>query len=280
MRNIGYIILIIFLFSGCKTDTEFVVSENSLSRSNLNGKIQKTTEFYYTYGNDDLISNGYKIRRYNTDGMIIESVTYDANNFIVDEELYTYSSEKMTELVEYSNYDRHFCDAIESIYREDGLIEKQITYNRYFGSGSNNGDLIIEYYYDSNNNVDHLTVMCEEQNLNRYINYIYEEDTIVMEEDKDLNTGTITNYKYLYDKYGNICERNSINEYGEIDSQEKYTYDEYGNQIFYENDTGLLGFKSSYSYKYKYDGDDNWVKRVKVVNGEDKECIDREIEYY
>lgn len=81
------------------------------------------------------------------------------------------------------------------------------------------------------------------------------------------------------DRFGNIekgrRKRNNILEY---DFQNKY--DEKGNQIesnSYNSDGSL---DSKWTYKYEFDKQGNWVKRIDFEDGIPKFLLEREYEYY
>lgn len=201
----------------------------------------------YLISKEDLFKNDNSLTKYfyNSDNKLKETKTYLKSN----KGVYNYITRKCK--IEFSDsivkqiyYLFNNIDVADSVlfieYYKDGLLRKE--------TGTfPDGNKIILHYYDKHNN------QIKEE-------YIYPDGTKY-----GLNT------KYEYNKKGTVIKKNA--EEGEGFQENIYTY--------FQN--GLLKSKKyyddSYTYKYTFDKNDNWISKIVYINDIPEYIYERIIEY-
>ena len=124
------------------------------------------------------------------------------------------------------------------------------------------GSQIEEAYYKDDN------LIWKEKHLNKYDSY----GNITESAFIGLNEKIRSIWKYEYDELGRRVKSQLFNKNGDLRNTYKREYDNQGNVIKDDESEGL--------YKYEYDINLNWTKKIRYSNGNPSKIIEREIVYY
>ncbi len=264
----------------------------------VNGK--RTSSFFNTFNKSGFITERVSEWENHAGSFkIITNFSYDSNN----------------NMVEMTSNDHYGKEIIKKMLNGRGEIVEE---NKYDSTGKLIGK--TKYKYNSNN----LNILKDEYNVEGKLEYSedlkYNSNNHLLVSEKRNYTKEVTNImSYLYDDQGNVIEiissfrnRNddmaqeyvitliwNINKqvamriYTKSDSQEpttitNYEYDSKGNVLRevleWRSKIGLRG-KVTMSYEYTYDGQNNWIKKIKTNGSDGSKTSDftiyeREIKYY
>ena len=267
-------------------------NKTDLQKMNLKGKIVWIEEMEYN-------STGKKriISREETSQVTIQKFEFNTKGSIIEENL---NSENGIYVVETSN-----------IYDSIGRLIKSSYYSSYFPNGywlymyDNNGNEIETLHYESSSIDNNETEL--EYNLEKKIVKLLDSlENKVFETIYDGNGQIKSKRLSSYDTNGNLIEIFVYNNVDSLLQKRILTYDKKGNNIkiqnigsanysregrvdiqynklndiikqsFYDKNNVLI---EHHEYKYKYDSQKNWIKRVEVLADKSKSVSERKILY-
>ena len=243
---------------------------------------------------DDYSSENYK---YNHEDKIISAISY--SSYDPDDYLYTnYIYDDNSRLIEVKNYNEYGRSSGQKFtYDEKGRKKKSFRYSPYTWVEINRTttvqerdsigiyNLNHEYFYDDNNKITETHNYSEDEDdsnkvkltgklRNTYSNGLLEKIESIR---TDGEVGHTVLYKY--DKFKRkIKESRFSSKYPQNNIYSDYTYDDQGNiikLIYTENNTA-----TKVEFKYTFDKKNNWVKQIKLVDGQELFVWSRKIEYY
>lgn len=250
----------------------------------------------YVFFKADGSSSDKTIFKYNEKGKCIEEYNYNSTGSLNSKSTHKYN-------------DRGEC--IETnIYKTDGSLEKKlifkfdekgnrIEYNFYNG---NIYDGKVTLKYDSKGNCLEQCNYSPDGSLNQKMIWKYDvkgklieennsislknSDDLELEEVAKIYKNGLTNDKttFVYNEKGNLIEEKQYNSDGSVASKANYKYDYMGNLIeekWFVYSEGKISDKSTVHYKYNYDTQKNWIKKIQYGDQNIPEVItERIIEYY
>ena len=161
-------------------------------------------------------------------------------------------------------------DKFGQIEKGDVLVDSSAVYtdDGHFKIYNEKGNKIEENYYNSNGSLIYKNT------------YKYDEKGNKIEENYYNSNGRLySKTTYKYDEKGNIIEKNNYDS-NDLFNKTTYKYDEKGNTIEINNYNSDGRLDSKYTYKYKYDKNNNWIQQVKYKNNKPIQITERIIEYY
>ena len=282
------LLLSALLIFACNSDKG---KKNDLNRLNLNGKVSWTKEISYKaiYKFGELVEGdeGWRIpdiyppppsydiyRHFNEQGKIVQRTLSQGGDtaYIYFFEYNDKSDIIVEDQFDVTNEDVKLLTKKIFKYDDDGNLSEERVYD---GNGE---DLLvkIEYNYDGNRNLTEIEYYYPPSGDFTSIKGKFDESGNLIESryyDKD---GEL-NGKYKYDKDGNLSEERNYDQDGELSSKTKYKYDNKGNmssKIF------ISDYESKVTYKYEFDKNDNWIKKIIYEEGKPTFIVNREINYY
>ncbi|MFY0602894.1 MAG: hypothetical protein JXQ93_03020 [Flavobacteriaceae bacterium] len=254
MKKIIYIFITAFLFSSFSHSQ---INKYNLSYKNLNKKVRKTIQHYYTYDKKSggFVKKSVSIDTYNNDGFLTE--TYYLYNS-------SYSSGSPTKKVYHYNSDNQIT-WIENISakKTEYTTDVKFTYNRKGHltkkeSIYENGDKsFVNYQNDNKGRIVKIENYNKKQVLSSETQITYrgskrtEVNTTYSTKDGSIN-GTYTSV------FKNDIKIDYVSESKWSNSRSSYKYDKNDNLI----ESISKGKKTyTYLYNYDYDGKGNWVKK-------------------
>jgi hypothetical protein len=252
---------LIFLFIGILAITNNSNAQSdlfNLKSQNLNKKVAKTIEHYYTYHerSGGFVKVGITINNYNEDGNLTQKL-YQYNSTYTGlssttETMYNYDSKgRMTTTQDisakksnYSNYNKFTYDKNGNVTKKESIYQNG---NKY----------VYNYYYDKKDRVVRVEDFDSKGKLSARENYRYNGNRKTkVRKSYDTKTGNVIGtYTTYYKK--NISNRyTSKSKYSNTDVA--YNYDKNDNlkSTVYKNSPA-----SNTNYSYQYDKRDNWVKK-------------------
>jgi len=129
------------------------------------------------------------------------------------------------------------------------------------------------YKYDNNNNLIEKNYYKSDGSLENKSKYKYNDKGQEIEENYYKSDGNLQE-KYIskYNDEGYIIQKNTYKPDGSLSHAGTYKYDNRWNMI---NDSIF-----SYTYKYEYDKNGNWISKIEFDNNVKKHIIIRELEYF
>jgi hypothetical protein len=254
MKNLVLLLIVSMLFScGNSTITENTPGANTdWNKFNLNGEVKSFREIkILAVDNFSIIAEGKKVRHiynkevlFNLDGNKIEKNDYIPDGTLEKRTMFLYRGDQ---LVEYNNYD------------SQGML---------FGTGkyeSNDDDLVSSLHYKTTDG---------RYNWNE--TYKYDSDGKLIEMQRFKTKEVIDDKeKYSFNENGSIKESEFYKK-NKILSKNRYKYteskDNYSELVF--------GDTTIFKYKYIYDVEGNWIKKIIFENDNPSGILLREIEYF
>jgi hypothetical protein len=245
------------IFPGQKKDSAYIL---------FNSKRNKTEECEYYNTGPYYTGISKNVYSYNSSGKLIGKKKYSdtemklRTNF---DSQFKYIYDSKGNLIEekHTQFDGYFLLSIFHTYSSSGILIEKTSCGRPDDIKGKEGDCLIfeEFKYDS---------------INQLIETIYHDRV-------DVNTYKII---YRYDTNGNLTEMNQslINEGIEPESDYQFTFKHDENR----NETERIMFNarenktSKINYKYVYDKNGNWIKRIIYLEGQPMEFTERVIKYY
>jgi len=230
--------------------------KNDWTIENLKGKVKSYSEFSYKaeerFGN---IEKGTRKRifleydnqnKFDENGNMIESNKYYSDGRLERREIYKF--DEIGNKIENNWYNSVGSLELRETYKYDKM-RNMIESNWYYSNGRL-GNRSTYKYDEKGNNIE--------------INW-YNPD------------GSLSYWKT--DKYNEKGNRIESNWYTSDSSlYRRVIYDEKGNEIEKYNSDGIL--KSKWTFKYEFDKQGNWVKRIDFEDSIPKFLLEREYEYY
>lgn len=135
-----------------------------------------------------------------------------------------------------------------------------------------------KFKYDENNHKIEQRDFKSTGELGRLFVFKYDNSgNLIEEENYDGEDQFVYRHVYKYDKSTKIEEYGFWEPNRVVDYSTQYSIDEFGN-ITKEFNTGSRNYLME--YKYEYDRNNNWVKKVEYRNGEPELIVEREIAYF
>ena len=130
--------------------------------------------------------------------------------------------------------------------------------------------------YDEKGKVIEVNMYKSDGSLSYKSTYKYDEKGNQIEVNSSLGyKGT-----YKYDEKGNRIEDNFYESDGSLSSKSTYKYDEKGNRIEDNSENLYRDLDRKWTYKYEFDKQGNWIKRIDFRDYIPKFILEREYEYY
>ena len=293
------------IFNGFETYLKIIDTKSKLSEQNFKGNVKYISESNYEatykfgeieksklickyYSEFDKFGNK-KLGREKSFGEEIKYLNnYDVNNNIIETNFY--KSDTILAIKIKYKYDLKGNEIEKCTYgRGDSIVEKKIfkyNLNNYIieenlYNSKNKLSSKIKYKYDIRGNKIEESQYNSDGSLFMKITIKY--DTMNRNIETNWNechgeniTPKFKNQKstFKYDEKGNKIERKDYKD-GVYSGETIYKYDGRGNII-----EGNSGIQSIESYKYEYDKNGNWIKKITLYNDEPKEIKERQIKYY
>lgn len=240
------------------------------------------------------------VKEYNDNNDVVRVKNYEYNDMTIDSTMVIYKYDDKNNLIEQKEYEsNNIIFNITYKYNENNQLIEECKYNT---------DDILNYQtmyeYDSKDNLLEKNIYLLNSDYNRMTKevYIYDDKNNVIEENIH-NIGRFSRkLTYKYDKEGNRIE---YTEYEGWRHSFSFEYDDmpYYNQKIRKNEykydkQGSIIEKASYTfyslndkviktvdepkrlYKYEYDNQNNWIKKISFYEGTAKSITERKIEYY
>ena len=126
----------------------------------------------------------------------------------------------------------------------------------------------------------------DKENLNGEVKSVYTASFEAIKKFGEVTKGNkkwkydfLSDNETIYDDKGNQIEEANYDEDGKLTSKWKSKFDDKGNEIE-EADYYNGKLYSKYKYKYHFDDNKNWIKKIIVKDDKATFIIEREIEYY
>lgn len=283
MKKNTLALIISLILIGCNNQ----IKKNDWIKDNLKGRIESYSEFSYEaierFGKIEKIKNNWKNniqKKYNEKGNVIELNNYKSEGSLSS--MYSYKYNDKENIIELN------------IYNSDGSLDIKHSY-KYDNKGNNteeqhtkNGRSWLDTYkYDSKGNiienksynVDGGLIMTRICKYDENGNKIKDSELCIF--DKKLSN----NYTYKYDKYGNEIEKITYDSDSTLISRWTYKYDNNRNII---EESGFLideyepsgSLSRTLIYKYEFDQQGNWIKKIEFENNIPTCIFERKYEYY
>lgn len=297
-------LLLVFIFCNFNICN---AQSNSLTQSTLKGIMSIETKTYNAtekFGEVEKVTLSYvQVEKFNEYGDLIERVIHDsdandglihANSTVV---LIYNDNRKIKEVNEYSS-DGNLIDKIIYKYDEYGKIKQE---NDYYSDGSIQtkktykydalGKLLgwgTEYHYPKGNSPErtykqeHIIGERDETDVKYYvkgnmveIQYNKFQKTTSKYDSRGnlLEVVAIDNWVEYEEGYDSLGVKNKPKYYGHT-IKSSFKYDDKNNLIEYKVPAGKL------TYKYNFDKNGNWIKRIQFNDDEPDEISERLIVYY
>ena len=283
INNTG--LLILFLsFIACSDKPE-----NDLSNFNLKGKVKSfSQESYEVKVRNENIIKGRKIDGFNEPDDIFFSDSFrihfkfDENGNKIEENNFN-SKGKLHDKRIYKYNEKGNLFESSSLFNENETTKQIYHYNtkgelmsiNYF----RNEEFFMEDYYqydDKGNLIDYSSWTVNPKKLQWQTNYKYDEEGNVIEKDDD---NWVTTYEY--DDKGNKIVEKQINKHDDGVYKSMYRYDKDENLIEKIEENSRKGeIQSSLNFKYEFDKNDNWTKRIAFILDKPFAISIRKYEYY
>jgi hypothetical protein len=297
-----------YVFNRFELSINFIDTKSKLSEQDLKGNVKYISELQYEatykfgeieksrffgreYSEFDEFGNKKLGRYFFVDDDIKYVNDYDANNNIIETNYYE-SDTILVIKIKYK-YDLKGNEIEKCIYKRGNIIvEKKI-----FQYNSNN-DIIEENCFDSNNKLSSKIKYKYDIKGNKIEESNYNSDGSLFKKttsEYDINNREIeTNFyqpnneseyvnqknTHKYDGKGNLIESKYCADDGLNCSTSTFKHNENGD-IIEHTDFSLSNMKVSLnSYKFEYDKNGNWIKKIIFYNDEPKTIIERKIKYY
>lgn len=296
-----FIFSIIVLVSCTQTE-----QKTDLTKKNLMGKVKQITEKRYLVDdkfenieNDTLVEtnvllydeNGFRSKKdfrgsddpdckYDEKGNPIEytykgwsihkwKLKWDDKGRVIEESVFdTDGNLKYKRTFKYDNNGNNIEREDQTAYTHD---TNRFMYSKYVYKYDNKNNKIGWYRED---NID--------SSLSPMETYKYDDNGNILEE-KSFSDGVLSAIiKYDYDNNGNLIEVKTNSLDRDYSSKATINYDEKGNEIE-RVETGVIDkepIKIKNTYKYEFDKNGNWIKKIEYEDGIAEMITKREIEYY
>lgn len=277
--KIMLIVLSIFFLTSCSNEED---NKSDLRKMNLNGKIKSLSENSYDanekfgepskinvskYNETYLFNKSGNIIQKKTDGVVLPltKYIYDDENKLIEKNIYE-SDGNLFQKIKFV-HDDNFNVIEENHYDEQGNLETKIL-NKY--DKSNKLIEILQYNKDEKT-FQNIIVYDSNGNKIKDTRYDKKENKIVRDEfyKYDENNNVIFNIQIL-----NISDnlKSHISSYMKYDSYNNIVLDNWADKI--------NSLKNSIKYKYEYDSENNWIKKIEFNYDKPRKIIERNIEYY
>jgi YD repeat-containing protein len=222
------------------------------------------------------------IIKYNDKGLIIENREYCVYGVSNEhtEVVTTFTYDKNNLLIEVKNGDNN---SVCYKYDKNGYKIEEKTIQKTIDENSK--QIIDNYEFVMNFKNDESGCKIEEYSTSNKNTFKYNGKKELVEEqqfsilaDGSLQLNTICIYKY--DKNGNITDKTYKNGKGEISSWKTYKYNE---NEFVQEIISFDNFRETNNkefFKYEYDNNKNWIKKIIYFNDKPQFIEEREIIYY
>ena len=277
---------IILLLLGCSNQEK----ENDWVKSGLKGQVKTYTEFSYKaekrFGKiekgklDKRIDVFHDFKKtYNEKGHQVQYDQYDSDGSLEAKSTY--------------KYDENGNRIVINSYEPDGSLYSKKTFkydnkgvriesNRYNKDGSLKEK--TTYKYDKKGNKIESNTYKSDGSMYEKKTYKYDDKGNKIETNKYSANGDLNyRWKYKYDEKGNKIESKMYRSkmFGStmnlIDTDK---YDEKGNKVETKKYDPYGNLKIRLTYKYEYDEQLNWVKRIEFENKTPAYILERDFEYY
>ena len=204
---------------------------------------------------------------FNTEGNFDETIEYDIKENIEFKVVYSYNEKgRITEKkVNHSNntlkykyvfkYDNNGYLIDESIYLKDGSLSKKKVYDNQ----EERNKIFVNTFFVKGE-------------LSSSAEFEYNDEGYLIKEVFNDYGVSVVRHNYYYNNKGYLIKRNQkiTSENRDMDFDNNFNYNENGDMI-----------ESGYtSYKYEYDSQNNWIKRIEFNGGFPEFIVERKIEYY
>jgi hypothetical protein len=231
--------------------------KNGWEEENLKGKVKSYTES--KYGAEDRFGKIQKknlyakyTNKYDDKGNKIEKSLYNRAGSLDSKETYKYDYDDKGNKIKVNIYDAEGDLSLWSVKCTNKYDDK--------------GNLIEQNVYNAVSGI-----------LYRVETYKYDDKGYMIEK----NIGDKCTNKY--DDKGNLIEQNVYNVDGTLDDKYTYKYDDKGNEIernFYNGNADGVSFVIQRTYKYEFDKNKNWIKKISLDNQSPENIEERKYEYY
>jgi hypothetical protein len=271
-----------FLFVGF---TLKVINDSDLRQMKLNGKVKSIKEISYK-AKDDFgeIKKGVRARRdfwkedyiivFNNKGNKIEEKKYSTDGGLKEKIIYKYNGN--TNKTE------------ERYYKQNGSLDYKLSYKyeenilTEINRVDPNDKLVykIKLKYDSNNNLQEKTRVSDKgRPIFKYIYYYNKKGYKIKAKAYNYynNKKLYWIRTYDYNERGDLIEKKEYDENKELTSKTIFKYNDKGNikKEYKPNDN-----QDHWSYSYKYDKNENWIRKTIYNNEIPQYIVERTIEYY
>ncbi len=284
---------------------------------NLNGSInEKSLTEYNNKGNKiKILLHSYKdsikikvVYKYDLNDNIIQQISYDKNEDMFSKEVINYNvkRQKVERKLFNQNGENNYIDSLiydergnkirRKVYQKDsiGKFYLDIKYSFIYNDKDNltesylfnsdremkiqqkkkfdlKGNVIEIISFDSDEKVSFKVVYKFDENGNKTERLGYNSNEFLSERNV-----------YKYDNKGNEVEENVYNSDGILFHKKNYKYDNNGSMIEFISETPTIKNTPKYirSWKFEYDKNKNWIKRVLYTNEIPESITEREIKYY
>lgn len=281
----GFIVIsVLFVFIIIVNKNTNIDMENSLSEKNLNGKVRslKIISYNVEFIDDEIvkgriIDEGYYYEKFNKYGMEIEHGWIDNDGKSVSQVIMRYDEEQNIISVDLFEYPDKYTSGICE-YNKDGTLKESKSYdddNKLTGYDT--------YEYDLKGNMTQKSWFDSDGNAKYEWIYEYDEKgNLIQLKGYDLEKNSESINTYNYDLKGNEIENIWYDSEGRVVLKYMYEYDDFNNMIkeemYYSEAEDSKVY--TYIYEYLYDGNGNWIEKIKYENGTPSRIVEREIIYY
>lgn len=309
MKKTLFFIFIIFISCGGTTKSEIAITspKNDVEKLNLREKVKSiSTEFYEVspYTGELELATVYStiiqaypktVMSFNKDGYMIGREDYNADN-----ELYLKYTLKLRP------------DNQLELQVKEGLYLETSTISNWY----NNQNLLIKSvemdgktihcqdfykYNELGKEIERIHEYSRSKNIDRFVSEYNEQGILIKQIQYDENGNKEQSIEYIYNKHGLLYKEILKDEVGNLTSEKIYEYNKDGFEVnrsirgnsytcTIKNDYNTLNDKVStvikardkevWTFSYKYDEKNNWIKRISYLNDKKKYEEIREIEYY
>ncbi|MDZ4121450.1 MAG: hypothetical protein U1C33_03465, partial [Candidatus Cloacimonadaceae bacterium] len=230
-------------------------------------------------------STALTTKKYNPQGYL-ECVTYGDKDSFNSETVYTYDSRNkvLTSVSQNPYHEENY--RITNTYGADGLLvktlrkspvsyetdiaeyndKKQLCWMKSYYADKSLIDA-VEYFYDSAGNKIRENYFDENMELSSQLSYIYDKDNKLIEKQdyKGSFFGDIENI-CKYNAQGLLTEEILFVD-DELEESTTYSYDQYGNLTLQVVKSVYQAAAQTYTNKYTYDKQNNWVSMESALDG-------------
>ncbi len=304
-RKVFFFFFLLLLGQECFAKKNEKVSD--WFQDNLQGKVKniKTIEYAVVFQNGKIQKGEIittSLKAYNKEGYIIESIDLDADNSIIQKEIFLFDKKgnKIEELLYNEENEMEQRTKIrynplklpiQSVSEDNKGRKIQRLVYRYDDQGyliqligyDNRGKMSEKSYYSYDQRGNLIQYLGFGQFDNRTINYKYNDSNRIIELlCMDIKGNFIEKFFFQYGEQKGSEKRISVNINNKILHTDNYLYDEYNNllELTHLDINGLI--KEQHAFVYQYDTKGNWTSQI-FYTGVEKlgtSITERIIEYY